>query len=97
MFIGQWPYQSAIVRRGLLAIIIVSSTTQLVPQMAAVIKNHDDMEFLLISATPLIFVVSVAVRLISSILNMHNVSYIFDEWLEFSNWFGFKLLIKRYR
>lgn len=80
MIIGQWPYQTASVKRGILVFIIVAGSSQLVPQIVAIVKNHNDLEFLLMSASPLVFVVGLTVRLVSTVWNAQNVSNILENY-----------------
>nr|AXM05196.1 odorant receptor [Campoletis chlorideae] len=50
--IGQWPYQTRLVSRTFLGILIFFCTTQIVPQILAVIEFSDDPEVVLESISP---------------------------------------------
>lgn len=79
MVVGLWPHQSTRIRSGILCFIIVGGFCQLIPQILAIVKYHDDWDFLLKSASPLAFEATVIIRVLSSTCNRQKVSYTLAE------------------
>nr|AXM05200.1 odorant receptor [Campoletis chlorideae] len=82
--IGQWPYQSRLVSRTLLGILIFWCTVQVVPQILAVIKFSDDPKVVLESISPfLVDAISFAklvTCLCTSKMRLRILNHVREDW-----------------